>query len=228
MIHLQGVRRQFTVGDQQVLALDEITLDVVKGEYVSIMGPSGSGKSTLLHIIGLLDRPSAGTYWFDNRNVTDLSEKEQARLRRDKIGFVFQSFHLVPRLSAAENIELPLTLAGLPPADRTSRVRVALIAFGLTERAQHRPDQLSGGQRQRVAIARATIMQPDVLLADEPTGNLDRTAGGDILKVLEDLNRRGIALVVVTHDPELGAHAPRQIRMVDGRIVSDVRRGPIS
>lgn len=228
MIHLQGVRRQFTVGDQQVLALDEITLDVVKGEYVSIMGPSGSGKSTLLHIIGLLDRPTAGAYWFDDRNVTDLSEKEQARLRRDKIGFVFQSFHLVPRLSAAENIELPLTLAGCHPADRTSRVRAALIAFGLTERAQHRPDQLSGGQRQRVAIARATIMQPDVLLADEPTGNLDRTAGGEILKVLEDLNRRGIALLVVTHDPELGAHAARQIRMVDGRIVSDERRGPMA
>jgi putative ABC transport system ATP-binding protein len=225
MIHLQGVQRQFTVGEQRVLALDEITLDVVKGEYVSIMGPSGSGKSTLLHIIGLLDRPTAGSYWLDNRNVMDLSDNEQARLRRDKIGFVFQFFHLVPRLSAAENIELPLTLAGRHPAERKSRVHAALSTFGLTDRADHRPDQLSGGQRQRVAIARATIMAPEVVLADEPTGNLDRAAGREIIKVLEDLNRRGIALLVVTHDPDLGAHALRQIRMVDGRIVSDERRG---
>lgn len=227
MIGLREIRRHFTVGDQLVCALDGVTLDIAQGDYLSIMGPSGSGKSTLLHIIGLLDRPTAGTYWLDKRNVTDLSDNERAHLRRDKIGFVFQFFHLVSRLSAAENIELPLTLAGVHPSQRKAKVQQALTAFGLTTRADHRPHQLSGGQRQRVAIARATIMEPAILLADEPTGNLDRTSGRDILAVLETLNRQGLTLVVVTHDPELGGRAARELHMVDGHIDRDERRRPV-
>ena len=167
----------FTVGDEQVNALREVDLEIKTGEYVSIMGPSGSGKSTLLNMIGLLDRPDSGRYLLEGEDMTALDDSQQAALRRHKIGFIFQFFHLVPRMSAAENIELPMMLAGWPVAERKKRVEEAVKAFGLTDRARHRPDQLSGGQRQRVAIARATIMQPHILLADEPTGNLDRVAG---------------------------------------------------
>jgi putative ABC transport system ATP-binding protein len=220
MIELSQVSRIFTVGDQQVAALREIDLHIGPGDYVSIMGPSGSGKSTLLNLIGLLDRPSSGTYRLDGRDVTSLNDVQQARVRSEKIGFVFQAFHLVPRLTAAMNIELPMTLAGLPPEERRARVREALANYGLTERADHRPDQLSGGQRQRVAIARATSMHPAVLLADEPTGNLDQTTGKEVLHLLEQLNAQGVALVMVTHDPAIGGRAGRQIHMVDGEIVS--------
>ncbi len=221
MIRLQGIRRQFKVGDQIVKALDEVSLEIGAGDYVSIMGPSGSGKSTLLHVIGLLDRPDAGNYSLAGREVTSLSDIESARMRRETIGFVFQFFHLVPRLTAAENIELPMTLAGVPAEKRRIRVTRALDDFGLADRSQHRPDQLSGGQRQRVAIARATIMEPSVLLADEPTGNLDRATGLEVMRILEALAARGITLLLVTHDPELGGQTQRQIRMVDGRIVDD-------
>ncbi len=221
MIRLQGIRRQFKVGDQVVKALDEVSLEIGAGDYVSIMGPSGSGKSTLLHVIGLLDRPDAGNYSLAGREVTSLSDTESARMRRETIGFVFQFFHLVPRLTAAENIELPMTLAGVPAEKRRIRVTRALDDFGLADRSQHRPDQLSGGQRQRVAIARATIMEPSVLLADEPTGNLDRATGLEVMRILEALAARGITLLLVTHDPELGGQTQRQIRMVDGRIVDD-------
>ena len=221
MIRLQGIRRQFKVGDQIVKALDEVSLEIGTGDYVSIMGPSGSGKSTLLHVIGLLDRPDAGNYSLAGRDVTSLSDTESARMRRETIGFVFQFFHLVPRLTAAENIELPMTLAGVPAEKRRIRVTRALDDFGLADRSQHRPDQLSGGQRQRVAIARATIMEPSVLLADEPTGNLDRATGLEVMRILEALAARGITLLLVTHDPELGGQTQRQIRMVDGRIVDD-------
>jgi putative ABC transport system ATP-binding protein len=207
-----------------VHALRDLSLRVGAGEYLSIMGPSGSGKSTLLNVLGLLDRPSAGTYRLKDRDVTRLAEDEQARLRRETVGFVFQFFHLVPRLNAYENIELPLVLAGVEPGRRRERVRRALAAVSLEDRAHHRPDQLSGGQRQRVAIARATILEPEVILADEPTGNLDRASGTEVLGLLEGLNSRGIALVVVTHDPEIGGRAHRRIRMDDGRIVHD-RRG---
>ena len=221
MIELQNVCRTFTVGDQQVAALRDINLRLDASEYVSIMGPSGSGKSTLLNLLGLLDRPTSGTYLLDEGNVTDLSDEQQANVRRDKIGFVFQSFHLVPRLTAAQNVELPMILAGIPAEERKARVQVLMQNYGLSERADHRPDQLSGGQRQRVAIARATVMNPTVLLADEPTGNLDRTTGWEVLKLLEGLMERGITLVVVTHDAEIGARARRQIHMLDGRIISD-------
>ena len=221
MIELQNVCRTFTVGDQQVAALRDINLRLDASEYVSIMGPSGSGKSTLLNLLGLLDRPTSGTYLLDEGNVTDLSDEQQANVRRDKIGFVFQSFHLVPRLTAAQNVELPMILAGVPAEERKARVQVLMQSYGLSERADHRPDQLSGGQRQRVAIARATVMNPTVLLADEPTGNLDRTTGWEVLKLLEGLMEHGITLVVVTHDAEIGARARRQIHMLDGRIISD-------
>jgi len=221
MIHLKQITRQFIMGDQIVNALNKVDLVIAQGEYVSIMGPSGSGKSTLLNIIGLLDQPNSGQYELDGNDVTDLSETEQARIRREKIGFVFQSFHLVPRLSAAENIELPLILSGISPDDRKIRVNNALQAFDLQDRAQHRPAELSGGQRQRVAIARATILRPTAILADEPTGNLDHRIGAEVMTLLENLHHTGTTLIVVTHDRELGAHAHRHIGMCDGSIETD-------
>lgn len=221
MIRLSAITRTFHMGDQAVYALNDINLTISSGEYVSIMGPSGSGKSTLLNIVGLLDRPDSGRYELDGRLVTELSETEQAQIRREKIGFVFQSFHLVPRLTAAENIELPLILSGIPQAQRQTRVDEALQAFELKQRAQHRPAELSGGQRQRVAIARATIMRPSVILADEPTGNLDHQIGAEVMALLENLHHGGTTLIIVTHDRELGARAHRQIAMRDGKILTD-------
>jgi putative ABC transport system ATP-binding protein len=221
MIELEGIRRVFQVGDEKVHALRDLDLTIGQGEYIAIMGPSGSGKSTLLNIIGLLDRPDEGIYRLDQVNTIDLNDTQQALVRRHKIGFVFQFFHLVPRLTSAENVELPLVLAGIDPGERRSRVQSVLSILGLSDRAKHRPDQLSGGQRQRVAIARATIMQPKVILADEPTGNLDRASGNDVVKILEDLNKDDITLILVTHDPELGRRATRRVRMLDGRIESD-------
>lgn len=221
MIELRNVSRSFVVGDQQVTALRDINLQLDNGEYLSIMGPSGSGKSTILNLLGLLDRPTSGEYLLDGGNVSTLSDEQQARVRSEKIGFVFQSFHLVPRLTAAQNIELPMMLAGIPVEQRKQRVAKLIESYGLGARAEHRPDQLSGGQRQRVAIARATVMQPSVLLADEPTGNLDRTTGWEVLKLLEGLLEQGITLVLVTHDAEIGARAKRQLHMLDGYIKSD-------
>jgi putative ABC transport system ATP-binding protein len=224
MIELKQISRSFTVGDQQVAALRNIDLNIAAGDYVSIMGPSGSGKSTLLNLIGLLDRPSSGTYKLDGGNVTALDDVQQAKVRSEKIGFVFQSFHLVPRLTAAMNIELPMILAGIAPAERKERVAKLLENYGLKDRADHRPDQLSGGQRQRVAIARATSMKPSVLLADEPTGNLDQTTGKEVMNLLEQLVEQKVALIVVTHDPVIGGRAARQIHMVDGQIISETGR----
>jgi len=221
MIRLTGIARTFLVGGEEVHALRAVNLQIARGEYLSIMGPSGSGKSTLLNIVGLLDRPNAGTYELDQRNVTALSDDELARVRREKIGFVFQFFHLVPRLTAVQNIELPLVLAGLAPAERRPRLERLLAEYGLEERANHRPDQLSGGQCQRVAIARAMSMQPTVILADEPTGNLDRHTGQEVLSVLEQVHHKGGTLVIVTHDPEIGARSRRRLRMLDGAIVAD-------
>jgi putative ABC transport system ATP-binding protein len=221
LIELAGIERVFQLGDATVHALAKLDLRISAGEYVAVMGPSGSGKSTLLNLLGLLDRPDAGSYRLEGRDVTTLSPDEQAAVRSARIGFVFQSFHLVPRLSAAENIALPMMLAGLPAAQRAERVARALHDFGLENRADHRPDQLSGGQRQRVAIARATIMQPALILADEPTGNLDRHTGDDVIHLLEGLNASGVTLIVVTHGPSLGARASRQLVMEDGRLRED-------
>ena len=226
VIRLAGIERVFHLGDSSVHALDHLDVVIEAGEYVAIMGPSGSGKSTLLNLLGLLDRPNAGTYHLEGRDVTTLSPDEQAEVRSRRIGFVFQSFHLVPRLTAAENIALPMMLAGIPAAERSRRVVQALKDFGLDQRADHRPDQLSGGQRQRVAIARATIMQPAVLLADEPTGNLDRTTGDDVIHLLEALNERGMTLIIVTHDQKLGSRARRQLMMEDGELKFDSARDP--
>jgi putative ABC transport system ATP-binding protein len=223
MISLTGIGRIFQVGDQQVHALRDINLEIGAGEYLSIMGPSGSGKSTLLNLFGLLDRPTSGLYRFEGRDVTALSDSEQAQVRRERIGFVFQFFHLVPRLTALENVELPMMLGGVPAADRRQRAHSLLASYGIDNRADHRPDQLSGGQRQRVAIARATVMRPAVLLADEPTGNLDRASGKDVVEILEQLQKQGVTLIVVTHDPELGSRAHRRLKMIDGRIEQDLR-----
>jgi len=221
MIHLADIERTFMVGDEAVHALSSINFMVRQGEYVAIMGPSGSGKSTLLNIIGLLDRPDKGVYTLENLDTTGLTDNQQASVRRNKIGFVFQFFHLVPRLTAAENVELPMILANVDPASRKSRVQEALSSLGLSDRARHRPDQLSGGQRQRVAIARATIMQPDVILADEPTGNLDRASGFDVIRILEDLHNKGMTLIMVTHDPDLSDRAARKVQLADGKISKD-------
>ena len=229
MIELRGIHRRFQVGDQLVRALDDVSLTVGDGEYLSIMGPSGSGKSTLLNVIGLLDRPSEGQYVLDGRETTGLDDDALADVRARRIGFIFQSFHLVARLTAFENVELPMVLAGIAPAERRARVADVLAALSLTDRAHHRPDQLSGGQRQRVAIARAMVMRPTVLLADEPTGNLDHVSGAEVLASLESLNAGGITLIVVTHDDEVAARSRRQVRMRDGRVVHDAPTpGPTS
>jgi putative ABC transport system ATP-binding protein len=221
MIELEDIHRNFQVGEQTVHALDGVSLAIGAGEYVSIMGPSGSGKSTLLNLLGLLDQPSSGIYRLNGQDVTSLGDERQAEVRNREIGFVFQMFHLVPRLTAAGNVELPLILAGIDPEERKARVADALAAMHLSERSQHRPEQLSGGQRQRVAIARATVTRPKVLLADEPTGNLDHRSGSDVIDTIEQLNTDGLTLIVVTHDPEVGQRARRQLHMLDGRITDD-------
>ena len=218
MIQLENIHRYFQVGEQTVHALNDISLAINKGEYISVMGPSGSGKSTLLNVIALLDKPSSGRYLLNSQDVTQRSDDELAKVRRENIGFVFQFFHVIPRLSAAENIEMPMILAGIAVKERKQRVAQALASVNLQDRARHRPDQLSGGQLQRVAIARAMIMRPEILLADEPTGNLDRKSGMEIIELLENLNQQGVTLMIITHDQALGDRAQRQIRIVDGQI----------
>ena len=221
MIQFSSVSREFEVGEERVHALRNIDLEIKDGEYAAIMGPSGSGKSTMLNILGLLDRADQGQYFLNGEDTTLLTEKKRASLRRRQFGFVFLSFHLVPRMTAAQNVELPLNLDGVPPRERRQRVRDALDAMGLSDRAHHRPSQLSGGQRQRVAIARATITQPGVLLADEPTGNLDTKSGQEVIQALEVLNQRGITLIIITHNPAIGDRARRRIHMQDGSIEDD-------
>jgi putative ABC transport system ATP-binding protein len=228
MIKLEGLCRNFQVGDQIVRALDNLNFEIMPGEYVSIMGPSGSGKSTLLNALGLLDSPTSGDYWLDDIRTATMGDDELAVIRQSKIGFVFQSFHLVPRMNASENVELPMVLAGLPPTERQQRVKAALERVGLGARVDHRPDQLSGGERQRVAIARAIVMEPSILLADEPTGNLDSKSGQEIVDIMDNLNRQGLTLIVVTHDPAIGRRAGRQIRMEDGRIATDKKSEQIA
>ena len=226
MIRLEHIDRVFEVGGREVHALRDVDLTIGEAEYVSIMGPSGSGKSTLLNVLGILDRPTNGRYLLKGQDVTSLDEKRQAEMRRKTIGFVFQFFHLVPRLTAFDNVALPLLLAGIDANERRERVAAALRAVSIEGRGHHRPEQLSGGERQRVAIARATIMKPEVILADEPTGNLDRASSGEVVNLLEGLREHGISLVVVTHDPEVGRRAMRRIRMEDGGIVQDIYRQP--
>ena len=220
MIELRRVCRTFLVGDQAVVALDHIDLTLAPGDYIAVMGPSGSGKSTLLNILGLLDRPDQGSYRLAGRETTTMQESERAQLRSEAIGFVFQAYHLVPRLNARENIELPLMLAGMARRERRKLAEATMERLQIADRASHLPRQLSGGQRQRVAIARAIVRKPSLLLADEPTGNLDSRSGREVIGLLEELNREGITLCLVTHDADLGARADRLITMVDGRIAS--------
>jgi putative ABC transport system ATP-binding protein len=221
MIKLADLCRNFQVGNQVVHALDHIDLQISAGEYLSIMGPSGSGKSTLLNILGLLDTPTSGTYSLGEVNTSTMNDDQLATTRQHKIGFVFQAFHLISRMSAFENVELPMVLSGLPVAERRKRGRAALENVGLSDRVSHRPDQLSGGERQRVAMARAIVMQPLLLLADEPTGNLDSVSGKEVIEIMEDLNKKGLTLILVTHDLAIGERAARHLVMEDGRIVRD-------
>ena len=225
MIELQQVCRHFQVGDQTVHALDHVDLTIQSGEFISIMGPSGSGKSTLLNILGLLDRPTLGSYQLNGADVSKLDDGQLAQQRQEQIGFIFQSFHLIPRLNAVENVELPMVLAGRSVRARRERARQVLSSVGLESRLDHRPDQLSGGERQRVAIARSIVMQPNVLLADEPTGNLDSHSSNEVIDILHRLNHQGLSLLVVTHDPEIGNQANRRLAMRDGRIIGDRNSG---
>jgi putative ABC transport system ATP-binding protein len=228
VIRLEDIWRTFVMGEQTLHALKAVTETIPSGEHVAIIGPSGSGKSTLLNILGCLDKPSRGRYFFDDRAIEGLDPDELAQLRLNEIGFIFQSFHLVPRLDATANVELPMTLAGVARAERRERALEALEAVGLSDRAGHRPAELSGGQKQRVAIARAVSMQPRLLLADEPTGNLDTQSGEQILGLLEGLNQKGITLAVVTHDPEVARRASRILEMRDGEIVRRLSAAEIS
>ena len=222
IIKLSGINKTYQVGNQPLHALCDIQLDIQQGEYISLMGPSGSGKSTLLNMIGLLDRPDNGQYQLLGSNTELLAEELRAKLRRDHIGFVFQSFHLIPRLTALENVEVPLMLSGTAPKIRRDKATALLTELGLGEHLNQLPRQLSGGQLQRVGIARALITEPALLLADEPTGNLDQKSGHEVTQILERYNHNGITLLVVTHDQALGKRAARQLSMVDGRIVKDL------
>ncbi len=228
MIRLENISRSFQVGEEVVHALKSVSQHISVGAYASIMGPSGSGKSTLLNVLGLLDTPDTGHYWLNGKDVSQLSDDQLAATRQDIIGFVFQSFHLIARMTALENVELPMVLAGVRQAERRERARTVLRRTGLEDRSNHRPDQLSGGQRQRVAIARSIVMEPKVLLADEPTGNLDSQSGSEVLQILEQLNRDGLTLIVVTHDPAIGRRAGLRLTMTDGEIraETDTRANP--
>ena len=221
MIQLKNLSREFQVGNQVVHALDNIDLEIGEKDYVSIMGVSGCGKTTLLNILGLLDTPSSGDYILSGINTSQMNDDEMAKIRSTKIGFIFQSFHLIPRLTAAENIEIPMILAGMSKQVRSEKVKKALSRVNLTDRSDHRPEQLSGGQRQRVAIARSIVMEPKVLLADEPTGNLDSSSGKEIVKLIEELNAGGLTLVVVTHDKEIGKRSNRVVRLLDGKVIAN-------
>jgi putative ABC transport system ATP-binding protein len=221
MLRLSGVSKIHTAGEVRTTALDRIDLEIAAGEYVAITGPSGCGKSTLLSVLGLLDVPTSGEYWFEGRNVAGWSEAKLNALRRGKIGFIFQSFNLIEELTVFENVELALEYTGMPAAERRRRVRDMLERLGVAHRARHRPSQLSGGQQQRVAIARALVAGPAMLLADEPTGNLDTAHGDEVMRLLRTINAEGTTVVMVTHSPAHAAQASRTLRLLDGRIVVD-------
>ena len=223
MIELQHISKSYVVGGQPIYALRNTSENIQSGEYVAIVGPSGSGKSTLLNIIGCLLRPSEGAYLFNGQDVSQFDDQALSHVRQHQIGFIFQSFHLVPRLTALGNVALPMVFVGIPSSDRQLRAKEALESVGLSDRAHHRPNQLSVGQLQRVVIARAIIMQPSLLLADEPTGNLDTHSGQQIMELLESLNANGLTMLVVTHDPNVARRANRVIVLADGHIVKRVK-----
>ncbi len=221
MINLTDIRKTYWMGSNEVRALDGVTLTISEHEFVAIIGPSGSGKSTLMNIIGCLDAADSGAYLLDGQDVSSVSDRQLATVRNRKIGFIFQQFNLLPKLTAFENVELPLVYQGLGRQDRNIRASAALESVGLGDRMHHRPNELSGGQQQRVAIARALATHPALLLADEPTGNLDSKSGREIMGLLKDLHSRGNTIVLITHDPSIAAEAPRSVQISDGRIVQD-------
>lgn len=218
VIQLDDIRRYYVMGENVVKALDGISLDIKRGEYTAIMGPSGSGKSTMMHLIGCLDTPTEGSIYIDNEDVSDLQETELAFIRNEKVGFVFQQFNLLSRISSLENVMTPLMYAGIPVKQRKEMAAAALERVGLADRMKHRPNELSGGQRQRVSVARALVNNPSIILADEPTGALDTKTGNQILKLFSDLHTEGRTVLVVTHDEKIGAHCLRQIRLCDGKL----------
>ncbi len=231
LIDIRDITKVYQMGDQEVHALSGVTLGVERGEYVAIMGPSGSGKSTLMNLIGCLDTPTSGSYILNGREVARMTDDELAAIRNQEIGFVFQTFNLLPRTSALQQVELPLVYSGVSRKDRRDRAIKSLESVGLTERMNHQPSELSGGQRQRVAVARALINNPSILLADEPTGNLDSQTGAEIMSLFDDLNRRGNTIVLVTHEEDIAAHARRIVRILDGKVRDDRpndRRTPVS
>jgi putative ABC transport system ATP-binding protein len=224
IIRTEGLVKDYVLGPHVVHALRGVSVDIEPGEFVAVMGPSGSGKSTFMNLLGCLDTPTGGRYWLDGRDVAGLNRDELARMRNAKIGFVFQQFNLLPRTTAVENVELPLLYGGLPVRDRRRRARDRLAAVGLADREHHHPSQLSGGQQQRVAIARSLVNDPAVILADEPTGNLDTRTSVEILALLQRLNREGLTIVLVTHEPDIAAYAGRVMVFRDGRLLNDDRR----
>jgi putative ABC transport system ATP-binding protein len=228
LIEIKDVTKTYDMGAETIVhALAGVTLSIEAGDYVAIMGPSGSGKSTLMNLIGCLDTPTSGSYVLKDREIATMNDDELAQIRNKEIGFIFQTFNLLPRADAVQNVELPLVYSGLPRRERRERAEKALEAVGLGTRMHHRPNEMSGGQRQRVAIARALVNGPSILLADEPTGNLDSKTGEEILGLMDDLHRRGNTIILVTHEDELAQHASRVVRLRDGKIVSDVRNLPV-
>jgi putative ABC transport system ATP-binding protein len=221
LIELRGVTKTYKVGTHEVKALNSIDLVIQKGEYVALMGPSGSGKSTLMNSIGCLDTPTSGTYILNNHDVGDMSDNKLADIRNNEIGFIFQSFNLLPRMTALENVALPLVYAGIKSKERSIRAEEALVKVGLEDRIDHRPNELSGGQRQRVAVARALVNNPSLLLADEPTGNLDSTTSDEIMVLFDKIHEMGNTIIVVTHEEEIAQHARRIVRLKDGQVASD-------
>jgi putative ABC transport system ATP-binding protein len=223
LIRIEHVTKRYDMGEAAILALNDVSVEIDEGEYLAIMGPSGSGKSTLMNVLGCLDRPTSGTYLLRGLPVAELDDDRLAEIRNREIGFVFQTFNLMPRATAFQNVELPLVYAGVSAPDRKERTLAALAEVSLADRARHRPNELSGGQRQRVAIARALVNKPAILLADEPTGNLDTRTSEEIMGLFEDLHRKGHTIIVVTHEEEIASLTPRVVRLRDGRIESDVR-----
>ena len=221
IIEISNLKRDFALGNQIVKVLKGINLNVNKNEYVALMGPSGSGKSTLMNLLGCLDTPTSGTYVLNNKDVSKLTDDELAEIRNQEIGFVFQTFNLLPRSTALDNVSLPLVYAGLDKASREARATEVLTQVGLADRMDHRPNQLSGGQRQRVAVARAMVNKPSIILADEPTGNLDSVTSVEIMKLFKEIHKQGNTIIVVTHEEEIAAHAERIIRLTDGVITTD-------
>ncbi len=228
LIRLRDVTKIYPMGDMEVRALDGVSLDIHRGEYVAIMGPSGSGKSTMMNVIGCLDTPTSGTYELNGKLVSSMSDDELAQIRNEEIGFVFQTFNLLARTTALQNVELPLIYAGVPPSERHERARRALADVGLESRADHMPNQLSGGQRQRVAIARALVNQPSILLADEPTGALDSKTSVEIMALFEELYQKGNTIILVTHEEDIARHAHRIVKLLDGKIKHDEPNTPIT